>query len=57
MDLNLKQTDVAELLQLNQALGDEEFCEGYGLSVSPDGKTLAVVQGGGWLYDAVLLKG
>lgn len=39
-----------------RALGDEEICEGYGLSVSPDGKTLAVVQGG-WLHDAVLLKG
>jgi TolB protein len=39
-----------------RALGDEEITEGYGLSVSPDGKTLSVVQGG-WLHDAVLLKG
>jgi Tol biopolymer transport system component/DNA-binding winged helix-turn-helix (wHTH) protein len=39
-----------------RALGDEEITEGYGLSVSPDGKTFAVIQGG-WLHDAVLLKG
>jgi Tol biopolymer transport system component len=39
-----------------RVLGDEEICEGYGLSVSPDGKTIAVVQGG-WFHDAVLLKG
>ena len=39
-----------------RALGDEEICHGYGLAVAPDGKTLAVVQGG-WLHDAVLLKG
>ena len=39
-----------------RALGDEEVCQGYGLAVAPDGKTLAVVQGG-WLHDAVLLKG
>jgi TolB protein len=37
-------------------LGDEEITVGYGLSVSPDGKTLAVIQGG-WRHDAVLLKG
>jgi Tol biopolymer transport system component/DNA-binding winged helix-turn-helix (wHTH) protein len=36
-------------------LGNEEL-RGFGLSVSPDGKTLAVVQGE-WLHDAVLLKG
>lgn len=39
-----------------RVLGDEEITDGYGLSVSPDGKTLAVIQGG-WLHDAVLLKG
>ena len=39
-----------------RVLGDEEICEGYGLSVSPDGKIFAVVQGG-WRHDAVLLKG
>lgn len=37
------------------ALGDEEL-RGLGLSISPDGKTFAVVQGE-WLHDAVLLKG
>jgi TolB protein len=37
------------------ALGDEEM-SGLGLSVSPDGKTFALVQGT-WLHDAVLLKG
>jgi Tol biopolymer transport system component len=37
-------------------LGDDEICEGYGLSVSPDGKTFTLVQGG-WLHDAVLLEG
>jgi Tol biopolymer transport system component len=39
-----------------RVLGDEEITDGYGLSVSPDGKTFAVVQGS-WLHDAVLLKG
>jgi Tol biopolymer transport system component len=39
-----------------RALGDEEITAGYGLAVSPDGKTFAVIQGG-WLHDAVLLKG
>lgn len=39
-----------------RVLGDEEICEGYGLAVSPDGKSFAVVQGG-WRHDAVLLKG
>jgi Tol biopolymer transport system component/DNA-binding winged helix-turn-helix (wHTH) protein len=36
-------------------LGEEEV-RGFGFSVSPDGKTLAIVQGE-WLHDAVLLKG
>ena len=39
-----------------RVLGDEEITEGYGLSVSPDGKSFAVVQGN-WRHDAVLLKG
>jgi Tol biopolymer transport system component len=39
-----------------RVLGDEEICEGYGLAVSPDGKSFAVVQGS-WRHDAVLLKG
>jgi DNA-binding winged helix-turn-helix (wHTH) protein/Tol biopolymer transport system component len=39
-----------------RVLGDEEITDGYGLSVSPDGKTLAVIQGG-WVHDAILLKG
>ena len=37
------------------ALGDEEL-GGFGLAVSPDGKTFAITQGK-WLHDAVLLKG
>lgn len=39
-----------------RVLGDEEITEGYGLAVSPDGKSFALVQGG-WRHDAVLLKG
>jgi Tol biopolymer transport system component/DNA-binding winged helix-turn-helix (wHTH) protein len=37
------------------ALGNEEL-RGFGLAVSPDAKTFAIVQGE-WLHDAVLLKG
>jgi DNA-binding winged helix-turn-helix (wHTH) protein/Tol biopolymer transport system component len=37
-------------------LGNEEMSEGFGLAVSPDGKSFAFVQGG-WRHDAVLLKG
>src|SRR5215213_3232580 len=37
-------------------LDNDEMCETLSLAVSPDGKTFAVVQGG-WLHDAVLLKG
>lgn len=37
------------------SLGDQEL-RGFGLSVSADGKTFAIVQGE-WLHDAVLLKG
>jgi hypothetical protein len=33
-----------------------EIGEVSSLSVSPDGKTAAIVQGG-WKYDAVLIKG
>ncbi len=36
-------------------LGNEEL-GGFGLSVSPDGKTFAIAQGR-WLHDAVLFKG
>ena len=36
-------------------LGNERI-SGSGFAISPDGKTFAVVQGG-WLHDAVLLKG
>ena len=36
--------------------GDEEISETSGLALTPDGKTFAFVQGG-WLHDAVLLKG
>jgi Tol biopolymer transport system component/DNA-binding winged helix-turn-helix (wHTH) protein len=36
-------------------LGNEEL-GGFGLSVSPDGKTFAITQGK-WLHDAVLFKG
>jgi Tol biopolymer transport system component len=36
-------------------LGNEEISE-FGLAISPDGKTFALVQGR-WLHDAVLLKG
>lgn len=45
-----------ELPRQIRVLGDEEITVGYGLSVSPDGKTFAVIQGS-WLHDAVLLKG
>lgn len=37
-------------------LDDEEMNEILSLAVSPDGKTFAIVQGG-WLHDAVLIKG
>jgi Tol biopolymer transport system component len=37
------------------ALGDKET-SGFGLAISPDGKTLGITQGE-WLHDAVLLKG
>ena len=37
-------------------LGDEEIAESSGFSVSPDGKSVAYIQGG-WRHDAVLLKG
>lgn len=37
------------------ALGDDET-SGFGLAVSPDGKTFGISQGE-WLHDAVLLKG
>jgi Tol biopolymer transport system component/DNA-binding winged helix-turn-helix (wHTH) protein len=37
------------------ALGDEEI-GGFGLAVSPDGKTFTIAQGR-WLHDAVLFKG
>ena len=37
-------------------LGRDEIGEVSSLSVSPDGKTAAIVQGG-WKYDAVLIKG
>jgi Tol biopolymer transport system component/DNA-binding winged helix-turn-helix (wHTH) protein len=37
-------------------LDDDEMSETISLAVSPNGKTFAVVQGG-WLHDAVLLKG
>ena len=37
-------------------LSGEEISEGGGFALSPDGKSFAVVQGG-WLHDAVLLKG
>ncbi|HEY0462272.1 MAG TPA: winged helix-turn-helix domain-containing protein [Pyrinomonadaceae bacterium] len=37
------------------SLGNEEI-RGFGMSLSQNGKMLAVVQGG-WLHDAVLLKG
>jgi WD40 repeat protein len=46
----------AEMPRQLRVLGDEEITDGYGLSVSPDGKTLALIQGG-WVHDAVLLKG
>jgi Tol biopolymer transport system component len=38
------------------SLGDDEVSEVSGLSVSPDGKSFSVVQGG-WKHDAVLLRG
>jgi Tol biopolymer transport system component len=37
-------------------LGDDEIVESSGLAISPDGKSFAVSQGG-WLHDAVLLRG
>lgn len=37
-------------------LGDEEEVAESGLTLSPDGKTFAVVQGN-WLHDAVLIEG
>jgi eukaryotic-like serine/threonine-protein kinase len=37
-------------------LGDEPVVESSGLALSPDGKSFAVSQGG-WLHDAVLLRG
>ncbi len=37
-------------------LGSEEISELSGFTLSPDGKSFAVAQGG-WLHDAVLLKG
>ncbi|HSK72121.1 MAG TPA: DUF5050 domain-containing protein, partial [Pyrinomonadaceae bacterium] len=36
--------------------GDEEISETSGLALAPDGKNAAFVQGG-WLHDAVLLRG
>ncbi len=37
-------------------LGEEQISEGGGFALSPDGKRFAVSQGG-WLHEAVLLKG
>ncbi|HSK30681.1 MAG TPA: hypothetical protein VLA17_12030, partial [Candidatus Limnocylindria bacterium] len=38
------------------SVGDEEVSEVSGLSISPDGKSVIIAQGG-WKHDAVLLTG